>query len=103
MPAANAITVAMISHGRVRSTRARKREGFARSIRAMGLSWTIGGAVSIAYSMWRNVAAAANGPITTLIMVSAHRIVNGVPNRTVPPEAAFAAATPKISTGIVSG
>ena len=50
-----------------------------------------------------SVAAAANGPITRLNSVSAHRIVNGVPNGTGPTIAAFAAETPKISTGIASG
>ena len=52
---------------------------------------------------WRSVAAAANGPITALISVSAHRIVNGVANGTGPPTAALVAATPKISTGTVIG
>ncbi len=51
----------------------------------------------------RSAAAAANGPTTRLTRVSAHRIVNGVPNGTGPTIAAFEAATPKISTGIVSG
>ena len=51
----------------------------------------------------RNAAAAANGPTTRLASVSAHRIVNGVPNGTGPVTAALAAATPKISTGTVSG
>ncbi len=51
----------------------------------------------------RNAAAAANGPTTRLASVSAHRIVNGVPNGTGPATAALAAATPKISTGTVSG
>ena len=54
-------------------------------------------------SPWRSAAAAANGPITRLTRVSAHRIVNGVPNGTGPTIAALEAATPKISTGIVSG
>src|SRR2546423_9425741 len=57
-----------------------------------------------AHSMpWRNAAAAAKGPSTALIKVSAHRIVNGVPNGTGPTIAAFEAATPKMSTGTVSG
>src|ERR1700730_14662305 len=52
---------------------------------------------------WRNVAAAAKGPMTTLTNVSAHRIVNGVSNGIGPTTAALVAATPKISTGMVSG
>src|SRR6266481_623636 len=56
------------------------------------------------YSMpYRSVAAAAKGPITPLMRVSAHRIVNGVSNGTGPATAALVAATPKISTGTVSG
>ena len=42
-------------------------------------------------------------PTTRLASVSAQRIVNGVPNGTGPTTAALAAATPKISTGTVSG
>ena len=37
----------------------------------------------------RSAAAAANGPTTKLTSVSAHRIVNGVPNGTGPTIAAF--------------
>src|SRR5215204_5875577 len=56
------------------------------------------------YSMpWRSAAAAANGPSTMLASVNALKIVSGVPNGTGPTIAAFDAATPKISTGIVSG
>ena len=47
--------------------------------------------------------AAAKGPITRLTSVSAQRILNGVPNGIGPTMAAFAAATPKMSTGTVSG
>src|SRR5262252_2967236 len=54
-------------------------------------------------SPWRSVAAAANGPITRLMRVRAHRIVNGAPNGTGPTIAASAADTPKIKTGTVSG
>src|SRR6185437_13340546 len=57
-----------------------------------------------AYSIsCRSAAAAANGPTTRLARVNAQRIVNGVPNGTGPLSAAFAAATPKMSTGTVSG
>src|SRR5579883_2701305 len=56
------------------------------------------------YSMpYLSVAAAAKGPMTLLIRVNAHRIVNGAPNGTGPTTAALVAATPKISTGTVSG
>src|SRR5690606_10021714 len=51
----------------------------------------------------RSAAAAANGPTTSDISVSAQRIVNGVPNGTGPTTAAFEADTPKISTGTASG
>ena len=51
----------------------------------------------------RNAAAAAKMPTTRLTSVSAHRIVNGVPNGSGPTIAALEAATPKISTGTVSG
>ena len=40
-------------------------------------------------SPWRSAAAAANGPITRLISVRAHRIMNGAPNGTGPMIAAF--------------
>ena len=42
-------------------------------------------------------------PMARLANDNAHKIVNGVPNGTGPMTAALAAATPKISTGIVSG
>jgi len=62
------------------------------------------GEIAAPHSMpWRSVAAAANGPMTALTRVSAHRIVNGVANGTVPPTAALVAETPKISTGMVIG
>ena len=51
---------------------------------------------------WRKAAAAANGPSTRLPSVSAHKIMNGAPKPD-PVIAAFEAATPKISTGTVSG
>ena len=48
-------------------------------------------------------AAAAKIPTTRLTKDSAHKIMNGVPNDNGPTMAAFEAATPKISTGTVSG
>src|SRR5439155_15019076 len=51
----------------------------------------------------RKPAAAAKVPTTKLTSVSAHKIVNGVPNDSGPTVAVFEAATPKISTGTVSG
>src|SRR5262249_13901309 len=51
----------------------------------------------------RSAAAAAIGPSTKPAKLSAQRMVKGGPNGPDPRIAAFVAATPKISTGTVSG
>src|SRR6516164_11835319 len=126
MPKANANSVAEESHGSTRSVRAEKREGLARSIRVIAILLCLGFLVVLhaggnvasfplqspsrsrhcatAHSSpCRSAIAAAMGPMTRLISVSAQRILNGVPNGIGPTIAAFEAATPKISTGTVNG
>ncbi len=104
---------AAVNHGRIGCTTARKREGLASSVTAIGSflglrvsacnPWFLVRHVSPIYSACFKAAAAAAGPTTRLASDSAQRIVKGVPKGTGPTIAAFDAATPKMRTGIVSG
>src|ERR1035437_4852247 len=132
-PNANSRTVAAASQGSTRLTSVRKRVGLARSITAIGSllirrAGTGNGGrrqnmpvygpdrFDLHYAAdpyfhwqtdhsrpWRSAAAAATGPSTRLAKDRAQRMVKGGPNGAGPIMAALAAATPKISTGIVSG
>src|SRR3972149_3275589 len=99
-PKAKASAVAAASQGSTRLTTFRKRVGLARSMMGIGGLLVDRGDHS---NPWRNAAAAATGPSTKLAKDSAQRMVKGGPKGAGPTMAALAAATPKISTGIVNG